>query len=154
MVTPEAAARDMAQLGRQLKAAPKELTKQLRREMRAEAKPTIQDIKSYARAILPNRGGLADRVASQSYGLRSSFATKGVGIKFVGNGKSVKSLKDIDAGRLRHPVFGNRKKWVQQSVTPGFFTGPIEDDVPRIRAAMVKAMEKTANEAIKGVGTG
>jgi hypothetical protein len=153
MVTPEAAARDFAQLGRQLKAAPKELTKQLRREMRAEAKPTIQDIKSYARAILPNRGGLADRVAGQSYGLRSTFTTKGVGIKFAATMR-MKSLKDIDAGRLRHPVFGNRKKWVQQSVTPGFFTGPIEDDVPRLRAAMLKAMEKTADEAIKGVGTG
>ena len=143
----------MAQLGRQLKEAPKELTKQLRREMRAEAKPTIQDIKSYARAILPNHGGLADKVASQSYGLRSSFTTKGVGIKFVGNGKSMKALKDIDSGRLRHPVFGNRKVWAQQAVTPGFFTGPIEDDVPRIRAAMLKAMERTAAEAVEGVGT-
>ena len=152
MATPEAAARDMAQLGRQLKEAPKELTKQLRREMRAEAKPTIQDIKSYARAILPNRGGLADRVAGQSYGLRSSFTNKGVGIKFVATMR-MKSLKDIDAGRLRHPVFGNRDVWRQQSVTPGFFTGPIEDDVPRIRAAIVKAMERTAAEAVEGVGT-
>ena len=143
----------MRQLGRQLKEAPKELTLKLRKELRAEAKPTIQDIKSYARAILPARGGLADRVASQSYGLRSSFTTKGVGIKFVGNTRKVKSLKDIDSGRLRHPLFGSRRHWYQQKVTPGFFTGPIEDDVPRIRAAMLKAMERTAAEAVEGVGT-
>ena len=137
-------AAELAELGRKLKGADKVIAKELRKALRDEVKPTIQDIRAYARAILPNRGGLADRVAAQKFGARTSFAAKGGAVKIVGAG--MKSMKSIDAGKLRHPVFGNRKVWVPQSVTPGFFTGPIEDDLPKIREGIQRAMDRTAEQ--------
>jgi hypothetical protein len=42
-------------------------------------------------------------------------------------------LAAIDKGRVRHPVFGNRKVWVVQQVRPGFFSRPTDAAAERVR---------------------
>jgi hypothetical protein len=158
-LTPDQAARELQQLGRQLNGADKQITLDLRKALRAEVKPTISDIRSHARAILPNRGGLADLVAGAKYGARTSFVGKGAGVQIKGTGTrgKVRGLAGINGGTVRHPVHahGPRKtwKWVGQSVTPDFFDGPIGDDLPKIRAGIEKAMDDTAKKLVEGVGT-
>lgn len=151
MSTPEQAARELAQLGRQLKEAPKELRKELLAEIRKEGKPAVEDVKRQTDDHLPRRGGLAERVARQSYGVRTRLAGRSAGVRIQGTGRTVRALRSIDAGSLRHPVFGNRDVWVSQSVRPGFFTEPLENDAPRFRRAIEKAIARTSNEVTRGI---
>ncbi len=151
MPTPQQAADELELLGRRLKSADKQLRKDLLREIRAEGKPTVDDIKGEARSTLPSSGGLASLVARQSYGVRTRMSGKGAGIRIQGTGRSVRGLRSLDAGTVRHPVYGNRGVWVSQSVAPGFFTRPIEADLPRFRKAVTDAMEKTANDILRGI---
>lgn len=42
--------------------------------------------------------------------------------------------KSMDRGQWRHPVYGNQKAWVTQTVTPkGWFTEKARDSHPRVR---------------------
>lgn len=150
MATPEQAAEELALLGRRLKAADKSLRKGLLRETRAEGKPTVEAIKRGTGDYVGGSGGLAARLAKQSYGVRTRLSGKSVGIRIQGTGRSVRALAAIDAGTVRHPVFGT-SAWVSQSVRPGFFTEPIEDDLPRYRKAVERAIEKTASEITRGI---
>lgn len=38
----------------------------------------------------------------------------------------------INTGRIRHPVFGNRRRWVTQTATPLWWDRPIRDHTDRI----------------------
>jgi hypothetical protein len=50
-----------------------------------------------------------------------------------------------DRGALRHPVFGNGEVWVNQPITPGWWTKPVEehkDDIVReVDAAVGKIIK-------------
>jgi hypothetical protein len=105
-------------------------------------KPGIPAIRESAASTLPKRGGLADRVASQPFSVRTSLAAGKVSVV----GKGMKELKDIDAGRVRHPVYGDRSRWAQQAVTPGFFTKPLERRAPSIRAGVLRAVSDVARK--------
>ena len=156
MATPEQAAADLELLGRRLKTADKTLRRGLLREIRQEGKPTIDDIRAGVYPTLPNRGGLAARVHAAKIGVRTRTTGKsaGVQIKVTGPRNQLRTLASInESGTWRHPVLGNRAAWVEQTYAPaeGWFTEPIEDDLPRFRKAVQQAMEKTANEIVKGI---
>lgn len=151
MATPEQAARDLELLGRRLKTADKELRKGLLREIRTAGKPTVESVKESARSTLPRGGGLGDLVARQSYGVRTRLSGKSAGVRIQGTGRTVRGLESLDSGTVRHPVYGNRGAWVSQSVTPGFFTKPITDDLPRFRRAVEQAIESTAESIVRGI---
>jgi len=53
-------------------------------------------------------------------------------------------VKKMNAGMLRHPVHGNRKKWVTQTIKAGWFSDPVEEDAPQIRDEIGKAMAAVA----------
>lgn len=101
MSTPEQAARELALLGRRLKAADKDLRKGFLREIRQEGKPAIEDVRDGVAAYLPSSGGLADRVARQSYGVRTRLSGNSAGVRITGTGRSVRGLRAIDAGTVR-----------------------------------------------------
>lgn len=137
--------RQLATIGRRLKDAGEgKLRRQLLAAIRGSAEGVIPDIQASARRTLPKSGGLAERVASQVYGVRTSLASSGGRVSLVGRG--MKELRDIDRGRLRHPVFGNRGVWRAQSVTPGFASQAAVHRVPKIRLAIAVAMRHAAEE--------
>lgn len=49
--------------------------------------------------------------------------------------------KYLNAGKWRHPVFGNRKNWVEQVAPPGWFDRPTRAHGPLIRNNAVKALD-------------
>ena len=139
--------RQLRDLGTRLKAAGAEA--KMRRDMlaaiRSAAGEAIPDIRESARSTLPRSGGLADRVADQAFAVRTSLVGKTGGrVSIVGRG--MKELRDIDRGRLRHPLWGNRRHWYQQKVTPGFFSKPIEKKAPAIRVRIIDAMASVARK--------
>jgi hypothetical protein len=44
-------------------------------------------------------------------------------------------------GRLRHPVFGNRKRWVNQRSRAGWWTGIVAARTPRMRAEIERVLD-------------
>lgn len=167
---------DLAALGRRLKeAGDGDLRKALLAGIRSTNKPTIASIRASARATLPRSGGLAERVAQATFGTRTSLGGNKVGVRITGSSKNLKNLRRLDRGINRHPVFQkNRRafgllkttrgkgghvlggtersdwKWVDQKVTPGFFTKPIEADQPHIEVGIRKAMTDIANQIERG----
>lgn len=140
---------DLAVLAQRLKAAGNgELRRQLLRSIRGSARKAIPDIRQSALETLPKRGGLAARIADQAYGVQTRLGGSSASVRLAGKG--MKELRDIDAGRLRHPVYGDRGRWVTQSVTPGFFSNPIERRAPRIRRDIQNAMGDIARKVTGG----
>lgn len=141
---------ELAQLARRLKdAGDGDLRKELLSSIREAGKKTIPDIRDAAQNTLPKSGGLADRVASQGYAVRTSLALSGAKVSIVGRG--MKELGDIDRGRLRHPVYGNRSTWSQQSVTPGFFSRTLEKQATSIRKDIEKALDDIGRRLTRGL---
>ncbi|MFF1686081.1 hypothetical protein [Streptomyces sp. NPDC058254] len=40
----------------------------------------------------------------------------------------------IESGRLRHPVFGNRRRWTNQTPPPGWWSRTVRAGMPRMNA--------------------
>lgn len=136
-------------LAKRLKETDRPMRNQLLRRVRQAAQEAIPDVQQAARDKLPHAGGLADRVAGQTWRVRASYAGRGAQVRIVGLG--MKELTDIDSGRLRHPVFGNRKVWKQQSVEPGFFSETLQNRAPAIRAEVIRAANDVANMTTEGL---
>jgi hypothetical protein len=127
-------------LSRQLKElGDKGLQKELTQAIGKAMKPVKAAIRESARDTLPERGGLGERVARS----RISQRRNKNGLRLVASG----GRRDLlDKGSLRHPVFGNPDKWVDQRVKPGWWSRPVkaaEDDVRReIEQAMQDVVRK------------
>jgi len=75
------------------------------------------------------------------------------GVSVTGQSGRARKLRNLNAGRLTHPLFGDREHWYTQeapSVEPGWFTGPAEAAGPRVRAGIERALADVAGRAVKG----
>lgn len=136
-------------LAKRLKETDRPMRNQLLRRVRGAAQAVIPEVQQAARDTLPRGGGLADRVAEQPYKVQASYAGRGARVRLAGQG--MKELADIDAGRVRHPVYGNRSVWRQQSVQPGFFSSTIAARAPQIRAEIARAADDVAHSIETGL---
>ncbi|MGW3410242.1 hypothetical protein [Streptomyces sp. NPDC000888] len=50
-------------------------------------------------------------------------------------------LARLDEGRLRHPTFGNRRRWGQQNATAGWWTKTLRAHQPRITREVERVMD-------------
>ena len=106
MPTPEQAALDLKRLGINLKTAKPELRKQLLKDLREAGKPTVSDIRAGILATFPNRGGLANRMAKTSLGVRNRLSGNAA-VRLQGTSRQVRGLQQMDReGTWRHPIFG------------------------------------------------
>lgn len=139
--------RGFQELSKRFKAAGLEgkgLRRNLSKQINKETKPARMKAKANARTMLPKRGGLARRVAATTLTTSARFTGPGVGVRIQGKGKAgARSVKRIDEGVVTHPVYGRRKRWVTQQVKPGWFTKAMEDSAPRMRHAVVEAVNST-----------
>lgn len=108
------------------------------------AQPLPERLRASALAVLPKRGGLAEAVA------RSQIRVSGVTGSDAGARVVVDSqynVTGLDAGRVVHPLFGDRRHWYSERVNPRWFTGPVEAAEPGIEKDVVDAMERVKQEA-------
>jgi hypothetical protein len=96
---------------------------------------------------LPRRGGLAEQVHGMVSGRATAKGGKyaGVSLRFSSKGYDIRTLT---GGRLRHPVYGNRGVWVQQTagLNPEAFTGEFERQKPDMARAINKVLEDIARK--------
>jgi len=65
-------------------------------------------------------------------------------------GGSHRDVEAIDAGALRHPLFGDRNHWYAQAVRPGFASGPFAD----VKPDMLDEIESDWNAMVSRVERG
>lgn len=88
---------------------------------------------------------LAERVAQARFSTRS-FRPRGgtVGVRVTATSRKGKGvdLDALDRGRLRHPLFGNRRHWYQQAVNPRWFTRPMEANAGNVQRELEQAVRE------------
>lgn len=130
-------AQDLERVSRRLKQlGDKELKNELSRGINRAVKPMKDEVKAAALRDLPKRGGLNKFVAKLSWKTKTKTSGQSVGVTIVAD-KSGHDLKAIDRGRVRHPVFGNRRAWVLQQVKAGFFSNTVRGHADRIRRELL-----------------
>lgn len=98
-------------------------------------------------AALPKRGGLAEIMQATTTSRTSAKSGKyaGVSMRFSARGHDIRTLT---GKRLRHPVFGHRGTWVDQTagVDPSIFMAKFEEQKPEIQAAILAVLNDVARK--------
>lgn len=128
-----------------------ELLREVTKAMRDAVVPVQAEIRAGLKPELPDRYAEtlnADLRLGTS--VRTDYRNPGVSITGQALTKARK-LRNLDEGRLTHPLFGVRThKWYTQeepSVQPGWFTGPAEKAGPQVRDGIEKALADVADRA-------
>jgi hypothetical protein len=140
---------DFLKLSKALKAAGRtEMRKELNKRLRVAAKPLIPEARAEARRTLPQAGGLADQVARAPMRVQVRTGQQ-AGVRIV-VGKDRSGARAANQGLIRHPVFGNREKWVAQQVPSDWFDRPMQQSAPRIRPELEKAIQSVLDDIVRG----
>lgn len=118
----------------------KDLQRDLTSGMRKATAEVRRDMKAAIPPSLPSRGGLA---ASVHRGARLNTSTSRTGVRI-----KVGKVGGLNEGKLRHPVHGNRKVWVQQTegIDPGFLDEEFDKSRPQLQRAVVRVMQEIARK--------
>ena len=126
------------------------LLREVTKAMRDAVVPVQDEIRAGLRPDLPNRYA-ATLDADLRLGVNVRTNERDPGVAITGQSRSkARKLRNLDEGRLTHPVFGNREEWRTQEEQPGWFTGPAEAGGPRVRAGIERALADVADKAVKG----
>lgn len=133
-------------------ASAKELNKELRGGLNRVTKGVRGQLVQVIPATLPKRGGLASTIHEATRSRTSVKGGKWAGVSMVFTAKG-HDIRTIAGKRLRHPVFGNRAVWVEQTkgVEPSVWTGEIDQQKPEIRRAITEVMASVAAKIGKGL---
>jgi hypothetical protein len=130
-------------IGKKLKALDdKSLQRELGRGIGRAAKPAMQAVRDSTGQYVPNRFA---PVLAKSLQMRTSNVAAGLRITATGKGQAQpRRVAAMNAGQLRHPLFGRRAHWYTQAVTPGFFDKPIEEKAPAFREELERVLDEVA----------
>ena len=124
-----------------LKSAEPKVKRLLRKRLREAAKPLAEHTIKTGAQEMPQRGGLSALVQARG---KASVALLGSSVALKLRDKY--SLRAMEAGRLRHPVYGNRKKWVTQPVPANAFSRAFQSGAPEARATVAQAVTDIIEE--------
>lgn len=134
----------------------KEVLNEIRRELRKPA--LLADLRTRVRwnaiAVLPSGGGLGAWVAKarMSIQIRDSGRTAGIRVKLGRkSGKGKAALEGLDnTGRVRHPVYGDRRQWFGQQVASRFFSNVWDQYADRWITAADDALDRALDKIRRG----
>ena len=142
-------AEKLTDIGKALKQADRSIKNEFTKELRTAGKPAGEAVRTAYADSMPRRGGFAESLRTSKVGVRNRLSGKGAGVRVeVANDHS---LRLIEKGRLRHPVFGNRKaKWAEQKVPAGVGNKAFAKQKYRVQARLLLAMGRVARKIEKG----
>jgi hypothetical protein len=114
--------------------------------LRETAKPIGAEVLRKGAEKMPQRGGLAARVAQGNVTAGSALTGKYPKVELRLRTRDSYSLRQLDRGVLRHPVFGNRQVWVRQSVPEHAFSDAFQEFAPELRRLALKNAEQVLQE--------
>lgn len=121
--------------------------------------PVKEEIRAGADAHMPNRYAEV-LLGDTKIGRRTSSYPDGTQVTVYATNASdrKRKLQRLDNGILWHPLFGRfprrdpRNKWFEQGadkgVHPGWFSGPAEAAVPRVREEITRALDEVVRKAV------
>lgn len=125
----------------------KALQKELYSGLQRATKGTRESMKAAIPTSVPQRGGLAARtVRGARFATRSTGGGANAGVRIVASSKTGQ-LVNLNAGRLRHPVYGGRT-WVTQTkgITPGFLDREFEQSSPAVRRELGRVIDEVSRK--------
>ncbi|MEE4493583.1 hypothetical protein [Streptomyces sp. BE230] len=150
----------LLELQRRLRAAGGEnIRSSMQRRIRRAAEPLRDDLQSTMRGLpirssgrgSGKRGGPSPTTrplrATIADAIRISVRTTGnPGARvYVDRGRLPPDLRNmpqvINEGRIRHPVFGNRRRWATQTVTPLWWDKTVRTHTPRMTAEVERVLD-------------
>lgn len=115
----------------------------LRKSIRTSAAPLVSAVKEAAVEKLPHGGGLNEQVASQRVGVSIRTGARTAGVRLT---TTAPDTSQTDQGFVRHPVFGNRKRWVREEIpqAAGWWSQTLTDKAPAVTPLIVAELERVA----------
>jgi hypothetical protein len=98
---------------------------------------------------------LAERVAQARYSVkRTPPKLRQAGVRVTATSRKGKGvdLNALDRGRLRHPLFGNRRHWYGQTVPVGWFARPMEANADNVQRELRQAVREIEQDITRGRG--
>jgi hypothetical protein len=141
------------------RAGEQDLPRELNRGMRDAIQPIPDQIRAGLKPHLPDHyaAELDADLDIKTITRNSGSATADAAVAVYAQTRSGRrrKLRRLDAGRITHPLYGNREHWYTQSAPSGgmergWFTGPCEDAAPHVRAALEHALRDVAGKATRG----
>ena len=140
---------EMKVLSAKLRGADAELVKNLRRQLRQEAAPSVTAVKASIAGMPSRHDGTLRKQLARTVSARTSIRRGGVALDVVSAGRRMPPGKQNlngytdQAKGWDHPVYGNRKTWRHQVGKPGWFAVPVSKRAPAFRAAAQRAIGET-----------
>lgn len=117
------------------------ITKELRKELKAAAAPIAAQVKANA--------SWSKRIP-RAVSVGTSFTARRTGVFIRVNAKKAPHARPLEnrgkTGNFRHPVFGDRKRWVSQPARPFLFSAAGRN-MPQVEQAAVRAVDRAARAA-------
>jgi hypothetical protein len=137
----------MAQIARALHNASDDINRELKHDLYRVAAQYGKVVPKEVHLFVPSgfvevfRAGL---VVNGDVHLSSSGPTIRMKARASTAGGKKSEIAKIERGILRHPVFGNRERWVNQRIKPGFFSKTILKHQDILSTAVVEVMQRVA----------
>jgi len=130
---------------------PRELNEALKKRVRPVLEPLKKDIPATAARYMPSGYGPLLARSTKVYIRVGGGAAFKATVRVMATGK--REQRDVVArnrGELRHPLFGNRRRWYMTRVRPGFVDVPVEKARHRVVDAAEKARDDIADHILEG----
>ena len=139
---------ELRELGRILQGMDETIRRDVVDSLKDAATTRLTDaIRAEARAVLPRRGGLADLVAETRISAEVELSGDRPGVRLAGEGPV--ALDRIDRGELVKPLFGDRTRWYEQRVQPGWWSRPIQDNADDVGRDLDQAVTEGIRRAVR-----
>lgn len=140
-------------VARRLKdAGARDLRRELYRGLNRAVKPMKEAVRSSVGDYMPS-GYTPILEANLKLGSSNRAGGRNPGIRITGRAKGrprPRRVGALEAGVLRHPLFGNRGYWYATSVRPGFFGEPLKRDAPEARVQIKLVLDELAEKIAHG----
>lgn len=126
----------------------KGLEKELYSSINRSVKPLVTDVKRATPRYLPRRYAL--ELAKSLRVTVTRRQGRVTGVRLIGTAKTPegkkRDLASLNRGRLRHPLYGNRKHWYDQQVSPNWWDDPLIKGATKVRKEIVKSLDDVAKK--------
>ena len=136
---------DYRDFAARLRAAESPVRNALRRRIRSAAKPVGDHTVLHGADSMPARGGLQAQLRQARVGVSITGTSLAINLRPRGGGGG--QLKTInETGRLRHPVFGNRRTVVTQNVPARSYDAAFEAGVKEFADELERVLDDVMGE--------
>lgn len=129
----------------------KDLRTELYRGINRAVKPLTESVKVETKNYLPRR--YAFELAKSLKVRARRRAGRDPAIYLVGRAKTPRGkerdLASLNRGRLRHPLYGNRRYWFDQEVSPNWWDDPLLEGADQVREEIVGVLDEVVQKVAK-----